>query len=328
MALGTAAALCWLAPATAASAADKTVNVAYQLTISPWISRMADGSFEKETGYKIVWNQFNTGAEIISAMASGSIDMAVLGSSPYSVATTAGVDLKLFWILEDIANAEALFVRDGAGIDKPADLAGKTIAVPFASTSHYQLMFALQEWGVADQVTVLNMSADKAAAAWERGDIDGAFIWGAPMQRLKKNGKPLATSGEICEMGRCTFEAMTTTDAFAKENAEFLSHFTRIADQANNDYRENSADWAEKSRNVALISEKFGADASTVIDDLSQYKYPTMKEQASCNWLGCGSDGGVAKTLKLTAEFLKEQKKIDNVLGDYSKFVSDEYLSK
>lgn len=310
-----------------ASAQQKTVNVAYQLTTSPWIARLADGTFETETNYKINWHQFNTGAEIISAMASGSIDISVLGSSPLSVAATAGLEVKLFWILEDIASAEALYVRDDSSINTPNDLVGKTLAVPFASTSHYQLMFALKEWGVDDKVTVLNLDPNKAAAAWERKDIDGAFIWGSAMARLKRDGKPLATSGEICEMGRCTFEGMVANVTFAENNSEFMRRFTAVIDNANRDYKEHAAKWTADSDNIKLISGLFGADIPTVMDDLSNYQYPTMAEQASCAWLGCAADGGAAKTLKLTAEFLKAQSKIDKVLDDYSGFVTDRYLA-
>ncbi|QOF75587.1 taurine ABC transporter substrate-binding protein (plasmid) [Aminobacter sp. SR38] len=322
-----AMALSTLSFAGPASAEQKIVDVAYQLTTSPWIARLADGAFETETGYTINWHQFNTGAEIISAMASGSIDLSVLGSSPLAVASTAGLDIKLFWVLEDIASAEALYVRNDSGISSPQDLVGKRLAVPFASTSHYQLMYALKKWGVDEQVTVLNLDPNKAAAAWERKDIDGAFIWGAAMARLKRNGTPLVTAGQICEMGRCTFEGMAVSTEFARDNAEFMQQFTSVIDHANRDYRNNPAAWAIDSANIKLISDLFGADASTVTEDLSQYKYPSLKEQASCAWLGCGAEGGAAKTLRLTAEFLKSQGRIDKVLDDYSGFVADDYLA-
>lgn len=312
--------------ASPASAEQKVVNVAYQLTTSPWIARLADGAFETETGYKINWHQFTTGAEIISAMASGSIDLSVLGSSPLAVASTAGLDIQLFWILEDIASAEALYVRNDSDISAPLDLVGKRLAVPFASTSHYQLTYALKQWGIEDQVTVLNLDPNKAAAAWERRDIDGAFIWGAAMGRLKRDGKPLITAGQICEMGRCTFEGMAVNTAFAQDNSEFMRQFTGVIDRANRDYKDNPAEWTVDSKNIKLISGLFGADAKIVTEDLSQYKYPSLKEQASCAWLGCGAEGGAAKTLRLTAEFLKTQGRIDKVLDDYSGFVADQHL--
>ncbi|MBL0374349.1 taurine ABC transporter substrate-binding protein [Rhizobium sp. KVB221] len=314
--------------AHSAEAEQKVVNIAYQLTPSPWVARIADKSFEAQTGYTINWRQFNTGAEIISAMASGSIDISVLGSSPLAVAASAGLDIKLFWILEDIASAEALYVRNDAGINKPADLAGKKLAVPFASTSHYQLMYALERWGVEGEATILNLDPNKAAAAWERKDIDGAFIWGAAMARLKRDGKPLATAGEICQMGRCTFEGMVASTSFAEQNGDFMRQFVGIINATNQDYKENTRNWGAESDNVKLISNLFGADAETVAEDMSQYKYPSLSEQLSCSWLGCAAEGGGARTLKLTADFLKSQGKIGTVLDNYSGFITDEFIGR
>ncbi|MBB6468864.1 ABC-type taurine transport system substrate-binding protein [Aminobacter lissarensis] len=120
-------------------------------------------------------------------------------------------------------------------------------------------------------------------------------LWGAAMARLKRNGTPLVTAGRICEMGRCKFEGMVVSSEFARDNAEFIKKFTSIIDQANRDYKNNPAGWAVDSANIKFISDLFGAEASTVIDDLSQYKYPSLNEQASCTWLGCGPEGARPK---------------------------------
>ena len=39
-------------------------------------------------------------------------------------------------------------MRNGSGIEKPEDLVGKTVAVPFVSTTHYSLLAALKHWGI------------------------------------------------------------------------------------------------------------------------------------------------------------------------------------
>jgi hypothetical protein len=42
--------------------------------------------------------------------------MGEAGSSPIVAAASQGQDVKLFWILDDIADAEALIARNGSGI--------------------------------------------------------------------------------------------------------------------------------------------------------------------------------------------------------------------
>src|SRR5207244_217440 len=79
---------------------------------------------------------------------------------------------ELFWILDDIGDAEALVAKNGSGINTVADLKGKKIALPFNSTTHFHLMVALEQAKVnpAD-VQILNMRPPEVRAAWARGDI-------------------------------------------------------------------------------------------------------------------------------------------------------------
>ncbi len=311
---------------THAQTSKKTVTIAYQTTFSPWIDAMATKALEKKTGYEINWRKFNSGADIIAAMASGNIDLGVLGSSPLAVALSSGIDIKLFWILEDIADAEGLIVRNAANIHKPEDLIGKTIAVPTASTSQFQLMYALKKWGIADKVNVINLSPEQAAAAWELGNIDGAFIWGPSLSAIRKTGHTLVSAGEICKLGRCTFEGLTATDKFASGHAAFLKSFVQIIDASNQDFLQHPEKWDAKSEHVGNIAKTLGGTPKDVLDTITLYKYPSMKEQASCEWLGCGDQGGATKTLKYTAEFLKQQKSISKVLPSYANGVTPAFV--
>ena len=53
----------------------------------------------------------------------------------------------------------ALVVRQDAGINNVEDLRGKTVAAPFASTTHYHIMVALKLNNVdARQVHILNLN--------------------------------------------------------------------------------------------------------------------------------------------------------------------------
>src|SRR5437773_2043652 len=179
-------------------AQKKEVTIAYQQINGPFLVPIANGDFEKATGYKINWRQFDSGAKVATAMTSGDIQIGVLGSSPLAAAVSRGVDLQLFWILDDINEAEAMVVRNGSGIDKPADLKGKKIGVPFVSTTHFHTMFALEQWGIKPgDVQILNMQPKQIAAAWEHSDIDAAYDWDPAHARLKQTGTELGTSGQL-----------------------------------------------------------------------------------------------------------------------------------
>lgn len=307
-------------------AQDKEVTIAYQQIVDPWVVAIANGSIEKETGYKINWRQFESGAKVATAMASGDVKVGVIGSSPLAAAVSQGVDLQLFWILDNINQAEAMVVRNGSGITKPADLKGKTIGVPFVSTTHYHTMFALQHWGInPSDVKILNMQPNQLVAAWERGDIDAAYVWDPALAQLKKSGKVLITSGDLSKLGKPTFDGIAVDRKWGEDHKDFMAKLVKAISNADEQYRNNAAQWNASSPQAAAIAKMIGGTPAEVPASLSLYAFPTLQEQASAQWLGGGSAGRATFALKDTAMFLKDQKQINTVLSDYSKFVTPAY---
>ncbi len=120
--------------ALAVQAADKTIIIGHFGNATPMQLVAASDGLSKETGWKIEWRKFQSGTDVIAAMASGDIKISELGSSPLAIAATSGVDLQLFMISDGIGSAEALIARDGAGIKTLEDLKGKKVGVPLGST--------------------------------------------------------------------------------------------------------------------------------------------------------------------------------------------------
>ena len=120
------------------TAADLTV--AYQTTVDPAKVAQANGDYEKASKASIDWRKFDGGAEVITAVASGDVQIGYLGSSPLAAAATRQLPVETFLIATQIGAAEALVARNGSGINSPQDLIGKKIAVPFVSTGHYSLL--------------------------------------------------------------------------------------------------------------------------------------------------------------------------------------------
>lgn len=313
--------------AGATSAQQKEVTIAYQPIASPLIVAISNGSIEKATGYKINWRQFDSGAKVATAMTSGDVQVGVIGSSPLAAAVSRGVELQLVWILTDINEAEAMVVRNGAHIEQPADLKGKRLGVPFVSTTHYHTIFALEQWGIKPtDVQLLNMQPNQIAAAWERGDIDAAFVWDPALARIKQSGKVLVTSGELGKKGRATFDGVAVNRKWGEANPEFMARFVKAVAEADAAFRANPQAWGADSPNAKAISSRIGGTPADAAGALHLYAFPSSEQQATAQWLGGGKDGGAAKALKATAEFLKAQKRIDTVPADYSAFVAPRYL--
>ena len=179
-----------LAMSVVAVAQTKEVTIGYQDMVVPYRVAQEAKELEKATGYKISWKQFGGGGEVIKAMASGAVQIGEIGSAGIAAAVSRGEPLELFWILDDIGDAEALVVKNNSGIKTLADLKGKKIAMPFNSTTHFHTMVALEQAKInpAD-VQILNMRPPEVRAAWQRGDIHATFIWDPVLAEAKKDGR-------------------------------------------------------------------------------------------------------------------------------------------
>ncbi len=276
------AALAFASLSVAAQAADITVG--YQTGIDPTKVPQADGLYEKAIGEKIDWRRFNSGPEVIAALASGDLQLGNIGSSPLAAATSRKLPIVAFIVSAQINAAEALVVRNGSGIGKPEDLVGKTIATPFVSTSHYSLLGALKHWQIdPSKVKIVNLNPAEIAAAWRRGDIDGAFVWSPALGEIKKSGKVLTDAAEVGQWGAPTFEVWVARKDFAEKHPEIVARFARVSLDSFADYNAHKAEWTADSEPVKKIARLTGADPRDVPELLAGSTFPESQAQLSAD---------------------------------------------
>lgn len=325
--LRTAAAGLALALAFGASAPlgrAQEVTIGYQAVVNPYKVAIADGAIEESTGYTVTWKRFDSGREILEALAQGHVDIVTAGSGLVATALSYQLPAKLFWVAESIESAEALVVRRGSGIVAPQDLRGKRIAVPTGSTTHYHLLFALEQFGIGrDEVLLDYLSPDSIVGAWEKGAVDAAFVWHPALGRLLESGKVLLTSGLLSSWGRPTFDGLVARDGFANANKGFMCEFVRTVAAADEAYRNDPQAFAPGTANAAKIARLAGGDEADVAEVLAQYTFPTLDEQAGPNWLR----GGAAAALESTALFLRDEGLIRSADADYGAGVTPEFAN-
>jgi taurine transport system substrate-binding protein len=310
-----------------AQAQTKEVTIAHQDMIVPFRVAQAAGELEKTTGYKIKWKMFGGGGDVLKAMASGEVPIGEAGSSAVTIAAAQGLNVQVVWILDEINNAEQLVMTAKSAVSDVSGIKGKKIATPLASTAHYQLVFAMKKAGLKpSDVQVLNMRPSEIAAAWERGDIDGAFIWNPVLSKLKgQGGRVILSSADVAKQGAPTFDALIVDKDWAAKNKAFVTALVAMMAKADASFRSDQAAFVSDPDRVKQIAKIVGSSPEDVAPALKSYAYPTAREQSSDAWLGGGNAGGVAKALATTGTFLKEQGRVAELPGDFSKFVNPEF---
>lgn len=311
----------FLSMATCQAAPNVTIGTFGDPT--PMQAAAHNHKFSKATGWNISWRKFGSGSDVISAMASGDLKMSELGSTPLSIAASQGVKLKVFMVDYVIGKNESLIARNGSGIKTLADLKGKKIGVPFGSTSDFSLRGALKHAGIkTSQVTLLNMSPDQITASWKQGYIDAAYIWPPALTKILKTGKRLVSSAKVAKWGYPTFNAWVVNKHFAQTHKKALIAFIRAFAKANHRYLANPSAWTPDNPTVKAVAAQTGDTAAQVPESIVGYKFLPLKTQLEQQWLG----GGIAQSLKSTAQLLKSEGLISRVASDYSHFVTKRYV--
>lgn len=302
-----------------------SLTIGYQTGVDPSKVPQADGVYEQAIGEKIDWRRFNSGPEVITAIASGDVQIGNLGSSPLAAAASRNLPIVAFIVSAQINSSEALVVRNDSHIDAPKDLIGKTIATPFVSTSHYSLLGALKHWGLdTKQVKVVNLQPGEIAAAWKRGDIDGAFVWSPALGEIRKTGRILTDAAQVGQWGAPTFEVWVARKDFAEKHPEVVAKFAKVTLDSFAEYAAHKAEWTVDSVPVQKIARLTGANAADIPELLEGSTFPDAQAQQTDALL----NGGTAKAIGETAKFLKEQGKVETVLPDYSAYVTGKFIKE
>lgn len=296
----------------AAAAAPEEIRIAYQLV--PNGDLVVKNQKWLETALpntKITWTKFDSGGDVNTAVVAGSVDIGLAGSSPVTRGLSAPLNIpyQVAWIFDVIGDAESLAVRNESGITDLAGLKGKKIATPFASTSHYSLLAALDKAGLKESdVKLVDLEPPDIQAAWDRGDIDGAYVWDPTLSVLKKTGKVLITSTQVAADGHPTYDLAVVTKDFATKYPAAVQEWLR---QQNKAVQLIKSDPAKASEAIGAELNIAPAEAQAQLKGLT---FLDSTEQTSAQYLGKpGAPGAFAASLEAAAVFLKSQQKIDAV---------------
>jgi taurine transport system substrate-binding protein len=258
--------------------------------------------------YNIKWVKFDSGADVNTAFIAEELDFGALGSSPVARGLSAPLNIgyQVAFVLDVAGDNEALVARDGSGVNTIAELKGKRIGTPFASTAHYSLLAALDQNSLSpSDVQLIDLQPQAILAAWERADIDAAYTWLPTLDQLRKTGKDLITSRQLAADGKPTLDLAVVSTDFAEAKPEVVDVWRQQQARALNLISD------EPEAAAKAVAAESGLTTEDVAGQLKQAVFLTPAEVASPEWLGSdGKPGNLAANLQNASEFLAEQKQI------------------
>ncbi|HEV7326518.1 MAG TPA: aliphatic sulfonate ABC transporter substrate-binding protein [Bosea sp. (in: a-proteobacteria)] len=290
----------WVAAPGFASAQAKpeVVRFGFYGGPRPWIIGKALQMFDKDMGTKIDWVQFSSGADALTALASGQVDISRMGSTATVAAIARGLSVEMIAMTGVIATSERLIAKDS--IKSLPDLRGKRIAYPPGSTAHFALMAALKVAKLAaNDVTLLSLKPAEMLAAWQRGDIDAAYVWGPFSHQMEgAGGRQLLATKDLQQNGYYVWNNYVVRKEFAKQYPQLVVQFLKTHEKARAMYQ------SDTGAMVKLIAGHLGQDESSVADTMAGLYFPSLREQLSPQFLGPG--GPILDAMKFQADFLVE----------------------
>ncbi len=307
----TAAAVATMPMAAPTYAAEK-VNVAFFLEWAmPNQIAKVNKTFDKAMGVKVNWTDFKTGVAMTEAMLSGDIDIAYSqGLAPFVTAIQQGAPLKMIGIAV-VYEANDCFVKNGLGITSAnaSELEGKTVAVPLNTMAD----FAFRKYMTALKVDVSKLKiVDQAPADGAKSLADGAvhmacIYGGASAKAAGEVGTPIMNKAQKVKAGIGSFDVISVTEKFATENPELVKSFLEVTEEANRA-------WKGTPEQIAIVAKDAGMKVDTTKKQISDFIFPTAKEQLAKYFNKGGIAASAAASLGLVFKGDSDGKKIAKTL--------------
>lgn len=305
------------------------VRFAYAGSPRVWILAKADGSFDKAFGTKVRWIPFASGADVLTLFAAREIDIARFGSSPAAAAITRKLPIEIIGVSGVIATSERLIAREAKGVRSLKDLEGRTVAYPPNSTAHYALEAAIKVHKLDKaKIKLVALKPADIVAAWKRGDIDAAYVWGPFTQQLEADGgKEIFVTKALQKDGFLIYNNFAVRKEFAEKHPQLLVRFLRTYQDKVDQYKKDPEAAAQ------IIARHLDVPLDTARSTLAGLEYPSIDEQLTPAFLGSGPDtpnSAIARAARDTALFLADigELRRDDIPSSFAPFINTTYLQQ
>jgi NitT/TauT family transport system substrate-binding protein len=176
-------------PAAAQSGAKFTIGSVLDPNINiPLLVAEQQGYF-KQFGVPATVKLFPSGAEIVQAIAGGSIEFGATGGVPATILAGRGTDVKVIARVADISYELALATTKASGIAKPQDVQGKTVGMTSGTVSQYLVLAFAKHFNIPlDSFKRVNLGPADQLNALAGGSVQMVSVWEPFTSRVRESG--------------------------------------------------------------------------------------------------------------------------------------------
>ena len=252
---------------------DDTVKIGYLPSDHDAALFVADAQgLYKEKNISTELVQFNNGGDLMTAMASGDVDVGYVGIAPVLSSVSSGVPVKV--ISSAQVEGSGIIVTDDSDIENAQDLAGKTIATPGeASIQHVLLSAYLKANGMSlDDVNESAMKVPSINDALKTGNLPAAITFQpyVSLGETDDNIDKLVDSSQIMPGHPCC--VVVASDDFIKNHEDTAKDIVAIHENATTFINEQIK--ANKTDDIVkLLPEDIVADPAAEADSLQSFPF-------------------------------------------------------
>ncbi|MFJ9848479.1 ABC transporter substrate-binding protein [Streptomyces sp. NPDC101150] len=234
---------------------SQTLNVGDQKGGSEALLRAA-GELD-DLPYKIKWSTFTSGPPLLEAVNAGAVDVGAVGNTPPVFAAAAHSKIKVIAGTHSSSAGEAILVKKGSPLKRPADLKGRSIAVAQGSSANYQLVASLKRAGLSPKdVRLSYLQPADALAAFSRGKVDAWAVWDPyTSQALDQADARVLTTGQGVVNG-LSFQVAAPAALADKKKAAVLKDYVDRLRRAQNWVFKHPGAWAKAWAKETGLPEK------------------------------------------------------------------------
>lgn len=244
-----------------------TVHVAFMPNLGSAVTLFSaiDQGYFDEVGITVETEQFQAGPAEITAMQSGSVDIAQIGHGAHSLCIQGQAKIFAF---DQLSQADCVVANKSHGIETGADLAGKTVGVASGTSSEIILQYVLRDAGLTiDDINTVEMDVSGMTTALISGQIDAAATWSPNTVTLEEQlgddylvlGTNTDYSDEVAFPG-----SYICLPEYAEENHDVLVRFGAALDKGKV-YRNEHIDDVAK-----LLATELGVPEDTLLQSTGE----------------------------------------------------------